>query len=87
MTNEAIKILKEERDWAQQLSYVNKALDAAIEALEKQIPTKPRQIMEKGAFKVGFECGNCGTTFGYVSKRFTKCCPFCGQALDWSEEE
>lgn len=37
----AIEILQEERDWAQQLSYVNEALDMAIKALEKQIPKKP----------------------------------------------
>lgn len=37
MTNEeAIEILQEERDWAQQLSYVNKALEKAMDALEKQ---------------------------------------------------
>ena len=34
---EAIEILREEHDYAQLLSYVNEALELAIECLEKEI--------------------------------------------------
>ena len=53
------------------------AVDMAIAALEKQIPKKPAEHI------IGVYCTKCkhfldGT--GYY-------CVFCGQAIDWSEEE
>lgn len=61
MTNEeAIEILKHEHDYAQLLSYVNKALKMAISALEKQTPRKPLNI-EETKYKVSYKCPVCGT--------------------------
>lgn len=69
---------------------LNEALDAAIQALEKQIPKKvaKQQWMET-------KC-SCGYVFskdhgdGYYSIPYenrTKYCPNCGQRLDWGDEE
>lgn len=54
--------------------------DTAIEALEKQIPYKPKT--EKLLVGVG-RC-KCGVEF--LDKE-TKYCGNCGQKLDWSEEK
>ena len=53
------------------------ALDIAIQAVEKQIPKKPRP-------RKGFEgrCVCCGVVF---LDRLTNYCGNCGQALDWSD--
>ena len=57
------------------------ALTLAIEALEKQIPKK---VTEDEAFG---QCPVCGYTFNseLVNEYDIKYCPFCGQALDFSE--
>ena len=52
-------------------------LQTAIEAIEKQIPKKPKESV------LGVYCSECkhfldGTEYH---------CQFCGQALDWSVEE
>lgn len=47
------------------------AIDMAIEALEKQIPKKKKKRNE---------CPECG--YSYAFEEF---CPYCGQALDWSD--
>lgn len=68
----------------------HKAFDLAISALEKQIPKKP--IYEDigniyGALKR--TCVNCGDVC-MVSKcgiPFEHYCRYCGQKLNWSEEE
>ena len=70
---EAIKDIKENI----QPSVGGKSLEMAIAALEKQIPKKPAEHI------IGVYCTKCkhfldGT--GYY-------CVFCGQAIDWSEEE
>ncbi len=71
---EAIKILQEERDYAQPLSYVNEALDIAKDALRKQIPKQPKVVITgasewdmkfycpecNGRVKIGRFCGHCG---------------------------
>lgn len=84
MTNEeAIQTLKEDRETYQ--DFINQgyadneeikrgllALDMAIEALEKQIPKKKKKRNE---------CPECGYSYA-----FEEYCPYCGQALDWSDE-
>ena len=74
---EAIEILQEEHDYCQEMSYVIKALEMAIEALEKRIPKKP--YWEYG----GCHCKSCG--FDVLSDEYF--CPLCGQAIDWEENE
>lgn len=87
---EAIEILQHEHDYAQLLSHVNKALNLAIEALEKQIPKKPSDITSP-VVRWGI-CPVCkGEPFalGRPNRIFDSCnyCSNCGQALDWSDEE
>ena len=66
---EAIEILQEEHDYWQEMSYVTKALEMAIEALEKQIPKKP----------YWGHCKSCGLDVLSVESF----CPLCGQTIDW----
>ena len=84
---EAIEILQEEHDYCQEMSYVIKALEMAICALEKQIPKKP--IIRKTEDYFGYVkhvlCPNCQKVeFGYEHPCF---CKLCGQAIDWKDDE
>lgn len=64
------------------------ALETAEEALEKQMPKKPSHRIHANIF----HCGNdkeCDANFSKVSDKHSlfRYCPFCGQAIDWSEVE
>ena len=71
--------------------YITKALDMAVEALEKQIPKKPRQITIAAIKR--YECPICSHYFisyhesvgFYQGFRDEYCCR-CGQRLDWENE-
>ena len=55
------------------------------EALEKQIPIKPINVRYH---YTTFDCPNCKETIFTTEELNThKYCLYCGQALDWSEEE
>ena len=62
----------------------------AVEALEKQIPKKPRKTTEDE--EKNYYCSECKYYLGDEAE-IQLCmprpiyCPDCGQALDWSEEE
>lgn len=60
---------------------VGEAISVACNALEKQIPKK---IADDEAFG---QCPVCGYVFNseLVNEYDIKYCPFCGQALDFSE--
>lgn len=51
-----------------------------IEALEKQIPMKPQEVLL--AYGKGYECQNCGNELS-VSEFDGVYCHWCGQKLDW----
>ena len=55
------------------------ALETAIEALEKQLPKKPKEDSAK--FAAFYECPSCGDIDVYGQKN----CDECGQKLDWTE--
>lgn len=55
-----------------------RALNVALEAIDKQIPKKP---IEKSPWV--YHCPRCDSQT--IDKKF-KFCPDCGQVLDWSEE-
>lgn len=64
----------------------------AIEALEKQIPKKPKK-KEENQYSAFYDCPCCG---GYLVSEIDgelcggqeyKYCYRCGQALDWSDTE
>ena len=73
------------------------AFETAIEALEKQIPKKPKRVDKNSVFDGNWKmiCPCCGAmlmkriTTEYESRpvhyNMTKHCK-CGQALDWSED-
>lgn len=63
-----------------------------LEALEKQIPKKPKKLEYEPLIKAGweFECPKCGSAVG--ENRYDidltqedDYCPTCGQKLDWGE--
>ena len=59
---------------------LGKAMEIAIEALEKQIKRKVEFISKKG-----FEPVKCPVCHYILYNDFY--CPHCGQALDWGDEE
>ena len=95
MTNkEAIGIMKiaiSEVEWDYPMDYAV-AFEMAIEALEKQIPKKPKEHEDKY-----YACPVCGNALlrkweKYPTKLMSKnnglpYCLSCAQAIDWSEEE
>ena len=66
-------------------------LNTAIEALEKQLPKKPKENgMYSGIFKktktyTCLTCGNCCLEKMMNERQDTDFCWNCGQKLDWSE--
>ena len=56
------------------------AIDLAIEALEKQIPKKPKEIENGWLY---FYCPHCGNLVGTLMNFQYPTC-VCGQRLDWS---
>ncbi len=67
-----------------------KALQIAVNAVEKQIPKKTIKDTNysHGRYTVAI-CPICDDLLGLYSFAETsfKCCPTCGQALDWSDTE
>lgn len=55
-------------------------IKVAIDALEKQVTKKPR----KSPF--GNECFECGSVLDFGSVARFSFCPYCGQAIDWSDD-
>lgn len=94
--DEAIKILevaKAECEWNAPLEY-QEAFDAAIEALEKQIPKKPTETIDR-AWGIPCRqavCPECDYYLGQIhflgdGKRKIVYCERCGQVVDFSEWE
>lgn len=86
--NEAIKFMKLFREeWDKNSKTENaKALDIAIQALEKQIPKRPIKSEEQPVRYVNtYYCPVC--RLGITGTNIAKWCYHCGQKLDWSDEE
>lgn len=87
---EAINAIKENKPTSG-YTVLCEALDMAVSALEKLIPKKPDLegdgYDENGEliYDTGY-CPNCRHIFE-VDYDATRCCPVCGQALDWSDVE
>ena len=60
------------------------AVEIAKEAIEKQIPKKPRK--EKYFYGKIYYCPLCKKSIGKEAFVLTSSCQSCGQALDWSDE-
>ena len=91
MTNEeaisTIKTAIAEVEWCYPMDYAV-AFEAAVSALEKQIPKKPNENRYPWAI-----CPSCGGSV-YIDKvqehimnNENTYCEHCGQALDWSDFE
>lgn len=63
-----------------------KAFLCALESLEKQIPKKPKIVINNGIKY--YNCAKCTSNLKYDEKyRCVSYCSVCSQAIDWSEEE
>jgi hypothetical protein len=62
------------------------AIKMAIQALEKEIPKKPK-IMDSTLVgeKFWWYCGHCGASRHTNSK--SNCCSYCGGKVNWNEAE
>ena len=88
---ETIKIAIAEVEWNYPMEYTV-AFEIAIEALEKQIPMKPKEYEDKF-----YACPVCGNVVHhkwvkYPTKLMPKLvglpyCLNCGQRLNWSDED
>ncbi len=87
---EAIKRLELHKEWGWKAKTLE-AIDKAIKALEKQIPTKP-DLEGDGYDPEGnlvydtWICPNCEKHYE-VDYDDYKHCPECGQKIDWSEHD
>ena len=94
---EAIQILDNERPCCgEKVTYSEgercEAYDMAIEALEKQMPKKPKEFEDKY-----YTCPECGNLLMYKWMVYPEklmprsnglpCCLNCLQAIDWSDSE
>ncbi|MCQ2507257.1 MAG: hypothetical protein MJ097_00540 [Dorea sp.] len=58
-------------------------IDTVKRTLEKQIPKKPYYCKTSGG-QNGHMCSNCHRI---LDSGYPQHCEFCGQAIDWSDEE
>ena len=96
MTNKEIKAYMEhigrlQGGFPDHDSDTGKAIDAAIEALKKQMPKEPTYEGDgydpQGTFIWDeWLCPNCGSRYEVDYDKYDYC-PNCGQALDWSDGE
>ena len=89
---EAIEIITNAIQTENMTAEQDKALAIVQKAVEKLIPKKPDiegdGYDDKGKliYDIAY-CPNCDHKFDLGYDDETKCCPDCGQALDWSDEE
>lgn len=80
---EAISCLKSDKEYLKGHNICDgEEIDAAIEALEKQIPKKP--IMIKDVAETYYICPECEWAVDRFDDNY---CSDCGQKLDWTKEE
>ena len=76
---EALKYFKNNEEGKNGATKYLRCKKKAIEALEKQIPVKPKRDVTEVA-----PCPVCGFS---VIEKVENFCPHCGQALDWSDQK
>lgn len=87
-----IHILEVElKDYDKVTDKIQEAMDMGIEALEKQIAKKPKNIKVLGEpffeDEVIVKYGDCAICGFDVHSDISEYCPNCGQKIDWSEVE
>lgn len=62
------------------------AREITVKAMERQIPIDPLgpELGISPRHPIIIPCGNCGME---LADRMWKYCPWCGQAIDWTEGE
>jgi hypothetical protein len=83
---ETIKIAQAEVEWEYPMKYAA-AFDEAIKALERQIPDTPNIAFYRtiNCKKIPRRsCIKCNTLLTSVGTNY---CDYCGQKLDWSDDE
>lgn len=92
--SEAIELFKErlvfiKEHYSEEVKCYEEALEIGIQALEKQIPKKPRnerRSVPMSSTSVRFvnwyKCGKCNSD---LSRQFV-CCPYCQGVIDWGDE-
>lgn len=85
--SEALELFKErltliKEHYAGEVKDYEEALEIGIQALEKQIPKKPISYDDCEQFVIRCTCGKCTDT-----RFFHGYCTWCGQKLDWSDED
>jgi len=78
MTNKEFETIKDNLC----IEYHEELEDIAIEALERQIPRKPRRFPETRS-SLKWNCGYCGEAL-VARQRY---CSWCGHPIDWSDED
>ena len=74
------------------------AAEIAVDAMEKQIPKKPNKIQSQNSENLwNLYCPSCEIWIGMWNSRLKRgdmynnsnshICPYCGQAIDWTEGE
>lgn len=87
--SEAIRELQDNIDLPFGVTVSDEASIMAINALEKQIPKKPiinHINTNEDVTEIEYTCSVCGTNF----VELTPCeewCSYCGNKIDWSDEE
>ena len=82
---EAIEVIKGYRRLDEYMNNTERLpyCDMAIEALEKQLPKKPEEVV--GAiYGISYECKNCGSEIEPLDI-YADYCKWCGQRLDWTK--
>lgn len=85
--NEAIKILQEEKTYMDDHAgrAQSEAFQIAINALEKQIPKKPKKSQSKLRYLGTYMCPSCGGDFSGTG--VASYCYHCGQRFKWNDAE
>lgn len=85
---EAIKAFKPITDNEAYTDNFQDACKMAIEALKKQIPKKPKEIVTDDNEYICTLCPICNARVDDDGRGYEQpYCMECGQAIDWSEEE
>lgn len=82
---ETLKLMQGQIEWDYPMEYAV-AVEMAVDAMQKQIPKKA-----VGEHYAHMRCPSCNHRIpsgqGSSSRRRDNWCNYCGQAIDWSEEE
>ena len=83
-TKELAKDLKEHIGCGIEVPLYDDELEVVVEALEKQIAKKPKDITPHYMDSKVYECPICKEVYTYRDA-MNNYCKYCGQKLDWSE--